>query len=400
MPSLRLPALCAASALVLLAGCRPDTIWAPDGKSLAVTAPGGLYRFDLAKEKFEPLVRGPQRAINPAWSADGKHLCYFLASTQQGKVGSASLVALDLQTRKQTMLVPKLGLPDLKSSQPGSNPALLLKQVFTASWSPNGKQIAYITHQAGRSVLAVVPAAGGTPKSLTAPPNEALAPAWSPAGTEIAYLVEARGKPGPGGIPASHGPITVHSILPDGKGHRLLWTPPAGLALNPVPLGPQWAKDGKSLAVIAEKTPAGTDPAAAPDPTAGTSSEVWTILRTGGGEKLADVPGAAIGCSLSADLRSVVFFRPSSEQPPRHLDVAVLTAPFKEAKTLFTIDVPAEPPGAGGPPGDIDAPPIPTLSPDGSHVALLTTFDPGIPRLLIAAPGDKEPHSYPLPGGK
>lgn len=387
-----LPALLAASA-VLLAGCRPDTIWAPDGKSLAVAAPNGLYRFDLAKERFEPLVRAPQHAVNPAWSADGKRLCYFLTTAQRGKVNSASLAVLDLASHKQTVVVPKLSLPDPSNGQPTRNPALLLKQTFTASWSPDGSRIAYITYEAGRSVLAVVPAAGGPSKRLTAPPNEALAPAWSPTGAEIAYLVEARGKPGPGGFPAAHGAITVHSIQPDGKGHRLLWTPPEGLALNPVPLGPQWAKDGKSLAVIAEKTSAGDDPDASP------TSQVWVIPREGGGEGLIDIPGAAIGASLSADLKSVVFYG-ATPRDRKHLKVSLLTAPYKQPQVLYTLDVPEKPPAGGGEPGELDAPPIPTLAPDGSHVALLHAFGPGPARLLLAAPGDKEPRSYLLPAGK
>lgn len=391
--------LVAASALLLLAGCRPDSLWAPDGKSLTVTAAGRLYRFDLAKEKFEPLLRGPQQVINPAWSPDGKRLCYVLAGIQRGKVSAASLAVLDLATRKQTVLVPKLGLPDAKSAQPGSNPALLLKQVFTASWSPDGKRIAYVTHQAGRSVLAVVPAAGGASKQLTTPPNEALSPAWSPAGTEIAYLVEERGKSGPAGIPGSHGPITVHSIQADGKGHRLLWNPPDGLGLNPVPLGPQWAKDGKTLAVVAEKIAGGADPAGAPGPNPGAASEVWMIRREGGGLKVVDVPGAAISASLSADLESVVFYQPSGEQPPKRLNLAVITVNAREPKILASLDI-SMPPPEGGNPDDLGVPPIPTLSPDGSRVALLDTLTPGKPQLMIAALAEKEPHWYPLPVNK
>lgn len=399
MRSSPLTAALAASTLLLLAGCRPDTLWAPDGKSLAVTAPGGLYRFDLATEKFQPLVRGPQQAINPAWSPDGKRLCYVLASVQRGKVSAASLAVMDLATRKQTVLVPKLGLPDAKSAQPGANPALLLKQVFTASWSPDGKRIAYVTHQAGRSVLAVVPAAGGASKQLTSPPNEALSPAWSPTGTEIAYLVEERGKSGPAGIPAPHGPITVHSIRPDGKGHRLLWNPPDGLGLNPVPLGPQWAKDGKTMAVVAEKIPSDAGPAGGPGPNPGVASEVWMIRREGGGLKVVDVPGAAIGTSLSADLQSVVFYQPSGEQPPKRLHLAVITVNSREPKILTSFDT-SMPPPEGGSPDDLGVPPIPMLSPDGSRVALLDTLTPGPRRLMIAALAEKEPHWYPLPRGK
>lgn len=386
----------AASTLLLLAGCRPDTIWAPDGKSLAVATPSGLYRFDLATEKFQPLVRGPQQVINPTWSPDGKRVCYFLTTSQRGKVTAASLAVLDVPSRKQTVLVPKLGLLEKKPG-PLGNPGVMLKQVFTSSWSPDGKRIAYINYQGGRSVLAVMPATGGASKVLTTPQNEALSPAWSPTGTEIAYLVEERGQPGPAGIPASHGPITVHSILPDGKGHRLLWNPPAGLGLNPVPLGPQWAKDGQSLAVVAEKIPNGAE-GAEPGPDLGASSEVWTIRREGGGEKVADVPGTAIGTSLSADLRSIVFFKATGERQPKNLQVMLLTAPYKEAKPLFTIDVPAEPPNAD--PSVLESLPVPILSPDGSKAALLDAFAMGGPRLVIAAPGDKEPRQYAVPRGK
>jgi dipeptidyl aminopeptidase/acylaminoacyl peptidase len=385
---------------VLLSGCRPGAIWSPDGKLLALETRSGLFRFDVERGSSELLVGGARRAINPSWSPDGKRLCFYLAAIQGERLQGVSLAALDLQTRKQQVLVARISLPQAEKGPPGASPLLLLKQVLTSTWSPDGKQVAFITHEGGRSVLGVVSSAGGAVKRLTSPPHEALSPAWSPDGTQIAYLIEKRGKPGPGGIPASHGPLTLHLIRPDGTGARKWWTPPAGLALNPVPLGPQWSRDGKSVGLIAEVTPAGGAGGAEGGPPT-TASEAWSIPVTGPAKKVAEVPGAAIGASYSADLRAITFYLAPPGGGPNdpnfaHPEVAVLREPFKTPQTLFRADLgklgPDTPPDQAP-----EGPPIPAVSPDGTQVALLEE-PPGKPaRLRLIRAGEREPRVYPLP---
>ena len=63
----------------------------------------------------------------------------------------------------------------------------MTRQVGRATWSPDGKSIAFISNMSGRSNLWLVPAKGGWPVQLTVSDQRQTAPAWSPDGKWIAY---------------------------------------------------------------------------------------------------------------------------------------------------------------------------------------------------------------------
>jgi dipeptidyl aminopeptidase/acylaminoacyl peptidase len=63
----------------------------------------------------------------------------------------------------------------------------MTRQVGSATWSPDGKSIAFISNMSGRNNLWVVPAEGGWPVQLTVSDQRQTAPAWSPDGKWIAY---------------------------------------------------------------------------------------------------------------------------------------------------------------------------------------------------------------------
>src|SRR5450755_471653 len=56
------------------------------------------------------------------------------------------------------------------------------------TWSPDGKQIAFISNISGRNNIWLVPAAGGWPTQLTISEQRQMQPAWSPDGLWIAYI--------------------------------------------------------------------------------------------------------------------------------------------------------------------------------------------------------------------
>src|SRR5436190_16431449 len=58
---------------------------------------------------------------------------------------------------------------------------------YAAYWSPDGKQIAYLTNISGSPQVWVVAAAGGYPRQVTAFDDAATAVAWSPDGKTLAY---------------------------------------------------------------------------------------------------------------------------------------------------------------------------------------------------------------------
>jgi dipeptidyl aminopeptidase/acylaminoacyl peptidase len=63
----------------------------------------------------------------------------------------------------------------------------MTRQVGQATWSPEGKSIAFVSNMSGRNNLWLVPAEGGWPVQLTVSDQRQTAPAWSPDGKWIAY---------------------------------------------------------------------------------------------------------------------------------------------------------------------------------------------------------------------
>ena len=63
----------------------------------------------------------------------------------------------------------------------------MTRQIGRPTWSPDGKQIAFISNMSGRNNLWLVPADGGFPVQLTVSDQRQTSPTWSPDGKWIAY---------------------------------------------------------------------------------------------------------------------------------------------------------------------------------------------------------------------
>jgi dipeptidyl aminopeptidase/acylaminoacyl peptidase len=62
-----------------------------------------------------------------------------------------------------------------------------------STWSPDGKQIAFVTNISGRNNIWLLPSSGGWPTQLTISEQRQVSPAWSPDGKWIAYASDTNG---------------------------------------------------------------------------------------------------------------------------------------------------------------------------------------------------------------
>jgi dipeptidyl aminopeptidase/acylaminoacyl peptidase len=64
----------------------------------------------------------------------------------------------------------------------------MTRQVGGATWSPDGKTVAFVSNLSGRNNLWLVPSDGGWPTQLTVSDERQTQPTWSPDGKWIAYM--------------------------------------------------------------------------------------------------------------------------------------------------------------------------------------------------------------------
>ena len=61
------------------------------------------------------------------------------------------------------------------------------RNIGGSTWSPDGKQVAFVSNISGRNNIWLVPADGGWPTQFTISEQRQIPPAWSPDGNWIAY---------------------------------------------------------------------------------------------------------------------------------------------------------------------------------------------------------------------
>lgn len=78
----------------------------------------------------------------------------------------------------------------------GFNPRTIVssrKPVMSPSWSPDGRQVAYVSYETGRPVVYAQDLASGSKRAISDPNRSSISPSWSPDGRSIAYSVAERG---------------------------------------------------------------------------------------------------------------------------------------------------------------------------------------------------------------
>lgn len=114
------------------------------------------------------------------------------------------------------------------SDADGFNPRTILssdKPVMSPSWSPDARQLAYVSYESGRPVIYVQDLSSGGKRALTSANKSSISPSWSPDGRSIAFSVAERGN------------YNLHIMDANGGGDRQL-TNTRGINVEP-----QWANN-------------------------------------------------------------------------------------------------------------------------------------------------------------
>ncbi len=144
--------------------------WSPDGSRIAfesgIPPRTDIYVMNADGTNAVNLTNNGADNQEPSWSPDGKKIIFSAKKKRTRIRNLRNLYVIHLENKQIFRLT--------KNTKTG-------QQSRQASWSPDGRYIAYIHN----SVLFVMDASGKNPRKLI---GNALHPTWSPEGTKIAFV--------------------------------------------------------------------------------------------------------------------------------------------------------------------------------------------------------------------
>ncbi|HXW07551.1 MAG TPA: S9 family peptidase [Vicinamibacterales bacterium] len=141
-----------------------------------------LYLFSLEAKRAEPLTPGPFDETSPAWSPDGRQIAFIRrhGDDDVDKAPSEDLFVIDASPGAEARRLT----------------ATSAEESGRLGWSPDGRWISYLLGEElkysayDQARLAVIPAAGGEPRTLTDPLDRPVRDAlWSADSRSLTFVV-------------------------------------------------------------------------------------------------------------------------------------------------------------------------------------------------------------------
>lgn len=194
-----------------------DPAWSPDGRWIAFSAKGDIWKVPAAGGEPIALTQGPAYHFEPAWSRDGTQIALSMDADGNLDIG---VVSADGGAVRRLTTDPHVDVQPV--------------------WSLDGTSVYFVTGRKRSLDIYRVAVATGAESAVVDEPGDQIQPAVSPDGRTLAYVSPVQGRVGDGGIWVR--PLEAGTA-------RLVHFEETSLRTKPV-----WTPDGRAFVYVSDVT--------------------------------------------------------------------------------------------------------------------------------------------------